>query len=472
MNPSQLLRLVRERGIEQVRIAWCDLHGELRAKAIEVSQLESALHTGLGLVGTLALKDTSDRTAFKVFEPDGLDALPGGAAFAQAGNLLAMPIAESYRELPWSPKTAWLQAHMVDTHGEPVVIDSRAVLQRALQRLADQGLAMRCGLEVEFHIYKIESTRPEADPDLAAWPGLPPAVSMIHPGYRLLSERCLDMAHTPLSIVRETALALGLPLSSIEIEFGPSQVEAVFDVSDALTAADHMVLFKSATMQALRRAGYHASFMCRPPLPNIMSSGWHLHQSFVDAQTGENILHSTQTALSTRGQQMLAGLLAHARAVCALANPAIDAYARFRPHALAPYRISWGVDNRGALLRVIPAGQATRFENRIGSPMANPYLYIASQIHAALDGLSNQLSPPPATDSPYAEPSAGEAHLPSSLQEAIEALRQDHAMQHGFGPGFIDYYARIKQQEIKRYAACTTAEEQTDWLRREYFARF
>jgi glutamine synthetase len=472
MNQAQLLRLVRERGIEQVRIAWCDLHGELRAKAIEVSQLESALDKGLGIVGTLALKDTSDRTAFKVFEPGGMDALPGGAAFAQASNLVAMPLVESYRELPWAPKTAWLQAQMVDRSGEPVFIDSRTVLQRALQRLSDHGLAMHCGLEVEFHIYKIESARPETDPDLAAWPGLPSAVSMIHPGYRLLSERWLDMAHEPLRIVRETISKLGLPLSSLEIEFGPSQVEAVFDVSDALTAADHMVLFKSATHQALRRAGYHATFMCRPPFPNIMSSGWHLHQSFVDATSGENVLRDHRAVLSTRGQHMLAGLLTHARAVCALANPAIDAYARFRPNALAPYRISWGVDNRGALLRVIAAGAATRFENRIGSPMANPYLYIASQIHAALDGLANQLTPPPATDSPYAEPSASEDHLPTSLDEALQALRSNRAMNDGFGKAFIDYYAHIKQHDIARYVACQTADEQTDWLRREYFARY
>ena len=105
---------------------------------------------------------------------------------------------------------------------------------------------------------------------------------MIHPGYNLLTEAWFDMAEEPLRIVQHTAQALGLPLLSLEIELGPSQVEAVFDATDALTAADNMVLFRNAVKQALRRAGYHATFMCRPPFPNIMSSGWHLHQSLVD----------------------------------------------------------------------------------------------------------------------------------------------------------------------------------------------
>src|SRR5204863_1232891 len=110
-----------------------------------------------------------------------------------------------------------------------------------------------------------------------------------------------DMAEEPLRIVQRTAQALGLPLLSLEIELGPSQVEAVFDVTDALTAADNMVLFRNAVKQALRRAGYHASFMCRPPFPNIMSSGWHLHQSLVDVRSGQNAFCRDAAAQGSTG---------------------------------------------------------------------------------------------------------------------------------------------------------------------------
>ncbi len=476
MNAEQILRLVSESSIEQVRIAWCDLHGELRAKSILPRALGVALRDGIGMVGTQALKDTSDRTAFKVFEQGSLESLPALKEFAQASNFTLKPILESYQQLPWAQRIAWLQGQLMGNDGHPIAVDTRALLQSALARLNAHGYGLRCGLEIEFHIYKIENTRPQFDPELAAWPGLPPAVSMIHPGYRLLSERWLDLADEPLQIVRSTCAALGLPLTSLEAEFGPSQVEAVFEAQDALAAADAMVLFRSAVTQALRRAGYHASFMCRPPFPNIMSSGWHLHQSLVDLKTGSNAFalkslpqptvgsESVEASdlLSSVGSPWLAGLLAHANAICAFANPGIDAYERFRPNALAPTLANWGHDSRSAMLRVISAGSATRIENRIGSPMANPYLYIASQIHAGLDGISRNLIPEPADE-------RSAAPLPASLREAIKSLQNDTAFNAGFGDQVLAWFAQIKSQEISRFES---AEDKLDWIRREYFARF
>jgi glutamine synthetase len=464
MNAEQILRLVSESGIEQVRIAWCDLHGEMRAKSIMPRALESALRDGIGMVGTQALKDTSDRTAVKVFEAGGLDALPALKSFAQASNLVLRPDPASFKLLPWAPRTAWLQGQLFHAQGQPVAIDTRGLLHSALAQLAAKCFGLRCGLEIEFHIYKIESERAQLDPELAAWPGLPPAVSMIHPGYRLLSERWLDLADAPLQIVRQTCAALGLPLTSLEAEFGPSQVEAVFEVQDALAAADSMALFRNAVTQALRRAGYHASFMCRPPFPEIMSSGWHLHQSLVDLKTGSNAFASKTAALSITGQQWLAGLLTHASGICALANPTLDAYERFRPNALAPTRVNWGMDSRSAMLRVITSesGSSTRIENRIGSPLANPYLYIASQIHAGLDGITNRLKPAEADD-------ANAPTLPASLSDALAALQANPALRQGFGEQVLAWYAQIKQQEVARHAA---ADDKLDWVRREYFSRF
>jgi glutamine synthetase len=464
MNAEQILRFVSEAGIEQVRIAWCDLHGEMRAKSILPRALETALRDGIGMVGTQALKDTSDRTAFKVFEPGALESLPMLKDFAQASNFVLKANLESFQQLPWAANTAWLQGQLVGSNGLPIAVDARALLQSALAKLAAQGYGLRCGIEIEFHIYKIENTRPQLDPELAAWPGMPPAVSMIHPGYRLLSERWLDLADDPLQIVRQTCAALGLPLTSLEAEFGPSQVETVFQVQDALAAADAMALFRSAATQALHRAGYHATFMCRPPFPNIMSSGWHLHQSLVDLETGGNAFASSNSAqaLSTTGQQWLAGLLAHAQGICALANPTIDAYERFRPYALAPTRANWGIDSRSSMLRVVSSGNATRIENRIGSPLANPYLYIASQIHAGLDGITSRLKPPPSGDSKAAA-------LPSSLSQALKDLQDNAALSAGFGDQVLAWFAHIKRQEIARHDA---AENKLDWMRREYFSRF
>ena len=473
---EQAERKIQDAGLELVRFVWCDLHGVTRGKTLVAAAAAKAMLDGVGMVSTLMLKDTSDRTAFKVFEPGGTSAMPG---FANAGNLVLLADPASLRLLPWSSASGWLQCQAWFQDARPVELDTRRVLQRALERLRSAGFGMTCGLEVEFHIYKIDNTDAQMDPSQAGWPGLPPAVRLIHPGYNLLTEAWYDMAEEPLRIVQHTAQALGLPLVSLEIELGPSQVEAVFAPSDALTAADNMVLFRSAAKQALLRAGYHASFICRPPFANIMSSGWHLHQCLVDARSRVNAfrraapahgssLLDAQSVLSSTGEHYLAGLLEHARAMSVFCTPTANGYGRFQPNALAPQSVLWGRDNRGAMLRVIGecGDNATRIENRIGEPAANPYLYIAAQIHAGIDGIERRLTAPPATDSPYAET---HVKLPTSLGEALDAVAPDQALINGFGSEFIDYLVRVKQSEWARYQA---AEDKDDFNRREYFSRF
>ncbi len=481
---EQATQRIRDSGVDLVRLAWCDAHGALRGKTLTAAAAIKALMAGVGMVGTLMLKDTSDRTVFKVFEPGGMGDMPG---FAGAANLMLLPDPSSYQVLPWAVGTGWLRCQPWFQDGAPVPFDSRRVLQRALAQLGQRGLGMVCGLEVEFHIYRIKDTQhgPDLDPDRADWPGLPPDVSLIHPGFNMLAESCMDLADEPLRIVQRTALALGLPLSSIEIELGPSQVEAVFDATDALTAADNMVLFRNGVRQALRRAGYHATFMCRPPFPHIMSSGWHLHQSVVELATGRNVFvrdadapgaqpADATFALSDTGAAWLAGLLAHAPGMASLCTTTVNGFGRLKPNALAPHAAVWGRDNRGAMLRVVGGvgDAATRIENRLGEPAANPYLYMAAQVFAGLDGLVNQLAPPTATESPYAmddQANAPPTALPHTLPLALEALAADTALVGGLGADWVRYYTRIKQSEYQRHAQ---APDTLDFERREYFSRF
>jgi glutamine synthetase len=271
----------------------------------------------------------------------------------------------------------------------------------------------------------------------------------------------------------------------LEIEIGPSQFEAVFDVRDALTAADHMVLFRSAVRQALRRAGYHATFMCRPPFPKIMSSGWHLHQSLVDLRSGRNAfarqagpgavgLGDARAVLSDLGAHYLAGLLSHARAMTVFCTSTVNGFGRFSAHAMAPQSLVWGRDNRGAAFRVVggPGDPATRIENRLGEPATNPYLYLAAQIHAGLDGIVRQLQPPPATTSPYAaQPGPHDEQqqrIPADLLEGLQALTDDAIVAEGFGADFIENYRTIKRLEQDRFDA---AADKQEFARREYFGR-
>ena len=479
---QRVLALAQASGLEWIRLVWCDVHGSLRGKTWVTSELATAFKDGMGMVSTLMLKDTSDRTVYKVFEAEVKNELPG---FEGASNVILLPDPSTFKILPWAEKTGWLLGQPWFPDGQVVPYDSRRILQSTLEKLAAKGWGMKCGLEVEFHIYKLTHAEhgDDADPAQASWPGPAPQVSMIHPGYNLLNELWFDRAEHALRIVKQTAQDLGLPLLSLEIELGPSQVEAVFKATDAMTAADNMVLFRSAVKQALRRAGYHATFMCRPPFDNIMSSGWHLHQSLCDLESGQNLFARTTAAdiqeaaglpannarhtLSQIGAQYLAGLLSHAQGITSLCTTTVNGFGRFKPNALAPQSIVWGLDNRGAMLRVVGgAGDpATRIENRLGEPAANPYLYMASQILAGLDGIHNSSEPPLATEAPYAESAA---RLPVTLGEAIAHLGQDKVMCEGFGPHFVRYYQRIKQSEQNRF---DQAEDKIEFQRREYFGR-
>ena len=188
--------------------------------------------------------------------------------------------------------------------------------------------------------------------------------------------------------------------------------------------------------QIARRHGYHATFMCRPKLPNVFASGWHLHQSIVSRASGENAFMAKDggEALSPFGRFYLAGLLEHARASTVFTTPTINGYKRYRSYSLAPDRAIWGRDNRGVMIRVLggPGDAATRLENRIGEPAANPYLYMASQILSGLDGVDRKLDPGPSADTPYETKAA---LLPKSLREAVFALQDDPFFRQALGRG-------------------------------------
>ena len=219
--------------------------------------------------------------------------------------------------------------------------------------------------------------------------------------------------------------ALGLPLCSLEVEYGPSQCEITFNPGIGLEAADIVVLARSAIRQIARRHGYHATFMCRPKIANVVSSGWHLHQSLRSITDGGSAFLTDEPGeiLSPLGRGYLAGLLAHAPGAAAFSTPTINGYRRYRAYSNAPDRAIWGRDNRGVMLRVVgePGSLATRIENRIGEPAANPYLYMSSQIITGLDGIDRGLLPPPSADTPYETQAVA---LPTSLDQALGGTRR------------------------------------------------
>jgi glutamine synthetase len=459
----RLPAIIQDKKLETIRLSFADQHGILRGKTLIASEAVASLESGCSVTTTMLAKDTAHKTVFPVFTAGGgfgMKEMEGAADF------LMVPDPLTFRVLPWSPDTGWLLCDIYFGDGKPVPFSTRQLYRSVLNRLGERGYDFVAGLEVEFHLFKLEDTH--MAPHYAGQPGEPPSVSLLSHGYQYLTEQRYDQMAPALDVIRRDVLALGLPLRSVEVEFGPSQCEFTFAPKKGIEPADNMVLFRSAVKQIARRHGYHATFMCRPKLPNVFASGWHLHQSLVSRSDSKNAFMATDGSetLSPLARNYLAGLLAHARAAAVFTTPTINGYKRYRSYSLAPDRAIWGRDNRGVMIRVLgaPNDPGTRLENRVGEPAANPYLYMASQILSGLDGIERKLDPPLSADTPY-ETKAD--LLPKSLREAVFALGDDPFFRKELGAAFVDYYVHIKNAEIERFQA-----EVSDWEHREYFEMF
>jgi glutamine synthetase len=464
---------IRELGLRTVRLAVADQHGVPRGKFLSPQAAIAAMAGGLDFSGAIYSLDTGNQVFVPAFARGGGFGID---AFTGFPDVVLVPDPATFRVLPWADATGWMLCDAYFSSGHPVPLDGRALLRRELAALAAAGYDYLAGIEIEFYIVAVEAGR--IRPEDAGFTPPPPQVSVAERGYQYLSEVRLDSMSATLEALRDGLSAIGIPPRSMEDEWGPGQLEFSFSPIAGLAAADAVVLFRSAVKQICQRRGLLATFMCRPGLPNFFSSGWHLHQSLTRRQDGRNAFASPDAPLAAAGERYVAGLLEHALPMTVFAAPTVNGYKRYRPYSFAPDRVCWAVENRGALVRVqgSPGDAGSHVENRLGEPAANPYLYLAANIAAGLDGIRRGLVPPPPAE---ADPYAAEAPmLPGSLADAVAALDGDGFYRKAFGGTLIDYLLQMKRAELARYqtalAACPPAPGQdvSDWEMREYFEFF
>ena len=465
-------RLERD-DIKLVRMAWADPHGASRAKMVHASVLLGALKNGYNINVATSTLDSAGTRTFSSFTRGGgmgLDEMTGSP------NLTIVPDPSTFRTLPWAPGVGWIICDEYFNNGVPFHFSPRQLLRKQLRELEKAGHDMLVGLEIEWYLLKVAQDELTAENvGLPGMRGKPIRTIPAEPGYSYHSESNLDLMQPVLGTLAAAYEELRLPLRSIENEWGPGQVECTFAPSRALEAADNALLFRTATRQICRRMGYFATFMCRPAIPGYYSSGWHLHQSIVDAATGTNLFMPGEgdRYLSPLGQHYLAGLIKYAVPATVFGAPTVNGYRRFRANSLAPDRATWAYDHRGSMIRVLGAkgDPATRLENRVGEPSANPYLYIAAQIMAGRAGLRDRLDPGTPDDEPYA---AERPRLPTNLSDALDALENEPLFREETGSIFMDYYLKLKRTELGRFLAAGGAAttEPTEWEQNEYFDFF
>src|SRR5262252_744281 len=176
-------KTISQNTLELVRFAFPDQHGVLRGKTLVAAEASRALRSGVTMTSTLLAKDTSHRNVFPVFEAGGGMGLPemGGA-----GNFVMVADPETFRVLPWAENTGWLLCDCYFSNGKAVPIATRQLYRKALAKLAQAGFDYLAGLEVEFHLFKIEDLR--LVPEAIAWPPEPPPVRPTTHGFQYLTE--------------------------------------------------------------------------------------------------------------------------------------------------------------------------------------------------------------------------------------------------------------------------------------------
>ncbi|GAT80122.1 glutamine synthetase [Streptomyces sp. F-3] len=433
-------RLAAE-GIDVVRVTYPDLIGTERARDVLLEHLPSACDHGLAFCR--AVYHTS---------PQG-DVVPvTGGLDAGLPDICVTPDLDTLVPLPWEPGVASCLGDVTDPVTKaPAPESPRDLLRTVLARCEEHGLHPVIGPELEYFLCEAVPGSPRG------WRRYGGARGVVYTaGLRGDDDNHLLRV---LRLLRDA----GLGISGGNHEFDGGQFEVNLTHSDALSAADRAFRFKAAVKELARKEGRLATFMAKP-FNDAGGSGFHLHLSCED-ENGRNVFDdpSAPHGLSATARHAVAGVLAHAPALAALANPTVNSYKRFGPDTLAPWLIDWGLDNRSAMVRIPPErGSGSRLELRLGDAGANPYLLIAGTVAAALLGVLAGEEPPAPLEG-YGYDTARSAVLPTTLSAALDALEADTALTGVLGKDFTASYLAYKRNEVERFERYVT-----DWEFTEY----
>jgi glutamine synthetase len=263
----------------------------------------------------------------------------------------------------------------------------------------------------------------------------------------------------------ERMAAVGIAIESVHTELGHGMLEFAIAHAPAMEAADYAVRAKAYLKELCDEQGLIATFMPRWRT-GAPTSGCHFHQSLW--RDGVNAFASPDGGLSPLAGHYLAGQLATMKDFTVLFNPSVNAFRRLQPGTFTPATASWGVDNRTAAIRAITgSANGTRLEHRRAGADVNPYLAIAAMLAGGLHGLAGNLEAP--------APAAGDAcadsrfpALPSTLADAIGALRDSRLAAALLGSEFVSHYLLSREVELGLWREWE-AEQVTEWEHRRYF---
>jgi glutamine synthetase len=355
-------------GVIGVTIVWADNNGIPRSQTVPIDLLPAAAEDGVGVTALFSVIDSHDRMTFT---HDDLS--------TPSGEIRLVPEIDRLVRLKGQPAFAWAPGRQLLANGEPSPYDQRSVLERQVERAQELNLTIRAGYEIEFYLSQ-------------GTDDLQPA----HHGPAYSPHALLWVDEFAAQLLRDL-VADGVPVSQLHAEHGAARLKICITAADPVSAADRQLLARQTIHAAARAHGLRA---CFAPLVDVAGVGnvWRLHTSVW--QRGKNVMEGDGPHnLSTEGAGYIAGIMRDLSALVAVTAPSVPSLSRLRPsHFGGAYRF-WGIGNRAAPLRFLPAatqmgmGQAN-VELKSSDASGNPYLALAVVIASGLSGIEEGLIPP------------------------------------------------------------------------------
>ncbi|MGF1520929.1 MAG: glutamine synthetase family protein [Leptolyngbyaceae cyanobacterium] len=424
---------LKAQGVKYVRFELPDLHGVSRLKVIPLNKVEGYARKGLNFYGgTLALDTASSVVSASGYHEE-----------RKYRDHLLFPDISSCTPVPWMDSTVKVVCDAYWSAEEPLLAAPRYVLKSLLDRAKQMGFDVMMGHEFEFYLLDAETHKPLFD-------GLH-IFNHIRNQYVPAIAQLLDYLQNA-----------GIDIITHNCEYAPSQFEINYGPGMGIQGADKAFTFKNAVKEIAHHLGYHASFMSKP-FPGLAGCCCHFHISLWQDERNAFFDADAPHGLSATAQSFIQGILDHAPAMLPLIGPTPNCYRRLKPHTFAPSNISWGIEDRTAMVRVKATGDSdTHLEMRAGSGLSNPYLSAAATLAAGLLGVKGQRSLQPMVDGP-SEDDPNLPPFPKTLDAALDALAVDQPMQDLLGTEFCQLFSIVKQFELARFH-----DHITDWETNEY----
>jgi glutamine synthetase len=431
-----------KQGVRYVRFELPDMHGLSRSKTVPMDHAGRFADRGLNMYGGASVLDTADSVVSGTLYNEEV----------KYRDQFLHPDSDTAAIVPWIEQTGRFICDTTWDDGTPLGAAPRHVFRRTLEKARGMGYEPLMGSEFEFYLLD-QATR-----------------ELLFPDFHIFNTVRNDWVPTIRRILDELQ-QIGISIITANCEYAASQWEINFAPGRALAGPDLAFTFKNGVKEIAKQDGLIATFMSKP-FWGASGSGCHTHMSLVRTEDGANAFGDPDDpqGVSEVCRYFIGGILRYANLIDSLALPSVNCYRRRRPHTFSPTNISWGLEDRTALVRVKGFGpvESRHIEYRAPTALSNPYLVGAAMMAAGLRGIEEKIDPgAPSKPDAVAEGDPDFEPLPASLPEALAALEGDPVSHEFFGQEFVTAYLTLKRHELSRFNDWVT-----DWERNEYLEMF